>query len=194
MRCSILWVALISMGCASPAPNKNEVKAYFDITSFTQQLITQQSKIGSAVFIKNIVNENTEERMVVNPDSLFWATELNPLLTSDINKPSLLDAFKVEVGVKETNSNLLKTIYSVLPGVNSNVKLIEIKYLGQPDEVRQIYVVMKTDNPVYSSHQSIHVWVNSQEGKLIIDSLKTEGVNKTILLKPMNYSTTISVQ
>jgi len=179
------------MGCT--APKTNEANAYFDMSSFTQQLIVQQSKMGSAVFIKNIVNNTTDERIEERTDSLFWATELTPLFNSDINKPSLLNAFTVEERVKEANSNLLKTIYSALPEVKSNVKRIEIKYLGQPDEVRQIYVVMKTDNPVYSSHQSIHVWINNLEGKLILDSLKTEGVNKTILLTPMNYSTTVSI-
>jgi len=192
MKYSILWVALISMGCTSPKTNK--VNAYFDITSFTHQLIAQQSKNGSSVFVKNMVNNTTDERIEGNTDSLFWVTELTPLFNADINKPSLLDAYKVEEGVKEANSNLLKTIYSVLPKAKSKVKRIEIKYMGHLSEVRQIYVVMETDNPVYSSHQSIYVWINNLEGKLIIDSLKTEGFNKTILLKPMNYSTSIRVK
>ncbi|MCF6361518.1 MAG: hypothetical protein L3J29_12250 [Cyclobacteriaceae bacterium] len=184
---------LLVMQCTSPEANTGSSASYFDVTSFTQNLIEQQFQRGASVVKTTNVNGVIEERLISDTDSLFWVTELTPLLNADINKPSLKEAYLVEIEVEEVNSNLLKTIYSAQPSLKSKVKLIEIKYLGKPEEVRQIFAVMQTDNPVYSTHQSIHIWINNQEGKLIIDSLKIEGFNKTVLLDSMVYSSTINL-
>ncbi len=191
MRYIPLIIALFMIGCTSPAPKKADIKPYFDITSFTENLILNQSQSGLPVSKKLWVNGVKEEVEVKNTDSLFWATELYPLLIAEINKPSLLGAFDIQEKVEEQNSNLLKTIYTALPDANTTVKKIEIKYLNNPKELRQIVAQLKTENHVYKTTQNIHVWLNDYNGLLLIDSLKTTGINKTIFLDTMHYASSV---
>ncbi len=194
MRYALILFILIGVKCTAPEPSKLIEKKYFDLPSFTQSIIEQQSKAKLTVLKKSIINGLQEEKVQEKSDSSFWATELFLLLSADLNKPQLQTAYTIEEHVTETNSNLLKTVYTALPTARSNIRKIEFKYLSSPAEIRQIIVEQATDNTVYSTQQSTHVWLNNIAGTLLIDSLVTTGFNKTILLDSMKYSSTVLIK
>jgi len=194
MRYALILFIFISVKCTTPEPSKLGKNKYFDIPSFTQSIIKHQSETQVTVLKKSNINGLQEENLLKIADSSFWATELFLLLNADINKPQLQTAFTIEEHITETKSNLLKTVYTALPKTHSKIRKIEFKYLNSSEEIRQIIVELATNNTVYSTQQSTHVWLNKTEDTLLIDSLVTRGFNKTIFLDSMKYSSTVLIK
>jgi hypothetical protein len=191
-----LWVIIISvlwLGCQPIIPNNSSTDKFFDLPEFSQKLIESHVVAQSSVIKKTSVNEKEEISNLNITDSLFWATELYPLLVGDLNRPSLIDAFKIEEDIPETTSNLKKIIYTSLPEANTNIQRIEIKYLHTIDEVRYVKAQIHTNNSVYNTEQSIQLWTNRYGKQLFIDSVITFGFNKTILLDSMTYTSKVVV-
>lgn len=184
---------IAAVACESVESNDGKTAPYFDLNSFVNSLIQTQS-ISSSVIEKTTLANAVEEKVKVeSADSMFWKTELTPLLNADINKPSLFDAYTIESSVPDDKSNLLKNVYEVKPNTNASVQKLEIKYLKKPSEVRQIVAIIHKDNPVYDSYQKINLWTNRYNNKLLIDSLSVTGYNKTVFQDSLIYQTKLSV-
>ncbi len=194
MRNITVVLLLLATQCTAPAPKVKALQPYFDITAFTQNLISTQARAANSVVKTIMVNKVKEEIQVAKTDSLFWAMELYPLVIANINKPSLAGAYLVEEQINEPNSNLLQTIYTALPNTHGTVKKLIIKYLNQPIAIRQILVELETNNPVYATNQRIHIWFNGHNNQLKIDSLISSGFNKTIFLDSMIFSSKVIAQ
>lgn len=193
-KLSVVLLIVVS-SCQLASDNKKEVRSYFDLNGFIHQLITDQLSASKYPVIKTSIANGTEEQVVVEkPDSLFWNTELTPLIKADINKPSLVDSYKINDGLKEQNSNLKKLVYSAKPETNTDVIRLEIKYLENIAEVRQVVVWVETKNPVYSARQKIDLWVNRYKNQLLIDSLSIKGFNKTLLQDSLQYKSKLIVK
>ena len=193
MRIFILFISLLWAGCQPITSNISSNEAYFDLPGFAQELLETQVK-GQGQVVKTIqVNQIQDISIIDNPDSIFWATELFPLLNGNINKPSLINAYSVQQDIPDELSNLLKTVYTALPESNTTIKKLEIKYLDSPKEIRQVIVFIDNKNSVYNTQQVIQLWTNKYGSKLLIDSLVTKGFNKTILLDSMKYSSKVVI-
>lgn len=189
-----------SIGC-TPEPKTDSINKYFDLPGFTQSLIKNQASSNRSVSKKSTVNSRTEKQIIGQTDSLFWTNELTFLLNSNLNIASLIDAYNIQENIPDSGSNLLKTIYTSLPESNGIVKKLEIKYLDDLSEVRQIIIEIENTNSVYSTQKKIRLWVNNfpvstkeHVGQLKIDSIITTGFNKTIFLDSMIYSSVLVVQ
>lgn len=193
MRIFILFISLLWAGCQPITSNISSNEAYFDLPGFAQELLETQVK-GQGQVVKTIqVNQVQELSIIDNPDSIFWATELFPLLNGNINKPSLINAYSVQQDIPDESSNLLTTVYIALPESNTTIKKLEIKYLVSIKEIRQVIVFIDNKNSVYNTQQVIQLWTNKYGSKLLIDSLVTEGFNKTILLDSMKYRSKVVI-
>ncbi len=190
MRNSIILFLLLA-GCQSVISEKEAINKYFDLPSFTQELLSAQAKTSTQVTKIMEVNGVSESVLIKHSDSLFWAKELSPLLVSTINKPSLADAYLVEEHLSDEFSNLLKTTYTAKPETLTTIKKLEIKYLKSMNEIRQVYAIVKNDNLIYSTQLEVHLWVNKRGNLLFVDSLTTTGFNKTIFLDSMKYKTVV---
>ena len=187
---TILWV-----GCQPATTKQNEPTSYFDMDSFAQRLIENQTNTDKYTVTKISVANGVEEKTrVAKTDSLFSTKELTPLLNANINKPSLSGAYSVTDNLPEKNSNLKRLVYTILPKSNSDVSRLEIKYLDSIEEVRQIVAWITTKNPVYNSKQEVNLWVNRYNGKLLIDSLSIKGFNKTLFQDSLTYQTKLIVK
>jgi len=187
MRKIFFLLFIIMAGC-KPTDSQSDINQYFDLDSFVHQLIVNQTTVGNYHVIKTSVANGVEEHTEIEKtDSLFWVTELTPLIKADINKPSLVDAYKISDGLKEQNSNLQKLVYSEKPETNADVIRLEIKYLDNTNDVRQVVAWTGTQNPVYSAKQKIDLWVNRYKNTLLIDSLSVKGYNKTLLQDSLLY-------
>lgn len=188
---STFIIFLLLAGCQSVIPEKETINKYFDLPSFTRDLISVQAKVSSPVTKIMGVNGVGETILIDHPDSLFWANELSPMLSGTINKPSLVDAYLVEENVPDEFSNLLKTTYTAKPETNTIIKKLEIKFLKSIDEIRQVHAFVDNQNLIYSTQLEVHLWVNRREKSLLVDSIITSGFNKTIFLDSMKYKTAV---
>lgn len=193
MRLLILLSLIIGVSCNPVSTNKEAKGSLFDLPAFSRRLVETQVNANYKVIKTSIVNEIEDKFSVAVTDSVFWATELYLLLNGDLNKPSLIGEYIVQNDVSEPSNNLTKTVYSAVPDSKATLKQLEIKYLDSPLEVRQILVHIESKNTVYQSQQSVHLWVNNYKNKLLIDSLITEGFNKTILMDSIKYRSKVVV-
>ncbi len=192
MRLLTLLSLVLWMGCNPIATQIDSTNSHFDLPGFSEKLVASHIKAKSKVVKSTQVNAIKEKNSVIT-DSIFWTIELSSLLNEDINKPSLTDAYSVQKGIPDKSSNLLKTIYTALPKTHTNITLLEIKYLGTEAEVRQINARFERKNLVYTTEQFVQVWVNRYGNQLLIDSISTQGFNKTILLDSMKYYSKVVV-
>jgi len=193
MRIVVLISALLWIGCQPITPQTNTSNKYFNLSGFAQELLISQAKDKNSVVKITQVNNVEERNSGFYPDSSFWAIELSSLLNANLNKPSLSDAYSIQSNVSEKNSNLLKTVYTASPETNAHITLLEVKYLKNPKEVRQIIAFIKSENSVYNTHQVINLWLNKYGSQLLIDSIYMQGFNKTVLLDSMKYSSKVVV-
>lgn len=193
MRKFLLLTFISVVACQQVSKQEGTAEPYFRINDFVNTLIQSQAQSGNKVHKLTIANGIDEVVEISEPDSAFWKTELTPLLSADINKPSLFDAYTIKEGASEETSNLLRTIYDAKPKVDVSVKRLEIKYLNKPTEVRQIIATINKDNPVYNSYQKINLWTNKYGGKLLIDSMNVTGYNKTVFQDSLVYQTKLKV-
>lgn len=194
MRILIFFISVIGISFQPVSTNQVAKGKYFDLASFTQILVENQVVANTHITKTTNVNGVEEIIEIGKADSLFWTTELFLLLNANINKPSLIDSYSIEKDINEETSNLLKTIYTALPEAKTEIKKIEFKYLNTQNEIRQVLAVINTKNSVYSTKQTVEMWVNKYGNKLLIDSLVTTGYNKTILLDSMRYSSKVVVR
>ena len=193
MKILILLSALLWIGCQPITPPTNSTDKYFNLSGFVQELLIAQTKLKSNVVKITQVNNVEERNSSIKADSTFWAIELSPLLNVDLNKPSLADAYSVQSNVSENSSNLLKTVFTALPESKTNITLLEVKYLKNPTNIREVIAHIQSENSVYTTHQVINLWLNKYGNQLLIDSIYMQGFNKTILLDSMKYSSKVLV-
>jgi len=194
MKKLIIILSLFAVGCKPTVTETNTIDPFFDLASFTQNLLKTHSLLLNTVTKTSFANNLTEQIEIATTDSVFWKAELAPLLSINLNKPSLKDAYTIETDIPDKTSNLLKTVYTALPKSKTPIKKLEIKYLNTPSEIRSVIAVIKNENLVYSSKQEIILWTNKYGNHLQIDSLIFRGYNKTILLDSMVYESKVAIK
>jgi len=193
-RLTIATFVILWFGCRPADPYQDVEYQNFDLKALVQQLIENQASVKNYTVHKiSTANGIEEQSEIGTPDSLFWEKELTPLLKADINKPSLKGVYKISDGVADQKSNLQRLVYAALPSANADVMRLEIKYLDNASEVRQVIAWISTKNPVYDSKQKISLWVNKYNNRLMIDSLSIKGFNKTIMQDSLIYQTRLIV-
>jgi len=193
MKRLIIILSFIAVGCKPTATETINNVPFFNVATFAKKLLKTHSSLSNTVTKTSYVNNLIEKTEISKTDSVFWKTELTPLISVDLNKPFLKDAYTIEVDLPEKSSNLLKTIYTALPQSNTSIKKMEIKYLNTPKEIRAVFVVIENNNSVYTSKQEIKLWVNKYGNQLQVDSLIFKGYNNTILLDSMAYESKVVV-
>ena len=193
MRLLVILSVFLWIGCQPIETQTNSTDKYFDLPHFSQELLKAQINTKSKVVKITQVNKVEEKNNINKADSAFWATELSPLLNEELNRPSLIDAYSIQNDIPEQTSNLLKTVYTALPNTHTDIKWLEIKYLDTPKNIRQITARFRSENSVYTTEQVVNLWVNKYGNLLLIDSINTQGYNKTILLDSMKYCSKVVV-
>ena len=186
---SVLWI----FSCKPSTTIKDSTDEYFDLPKLSQQLLSNQVTANTDVVKTAKVNGVEEIQSVEHADSAFWATELFQLLGGNLNKPSLVGSYNIKKGIPEQSSNLTTTIYTAKPESKTTIKKLTLKYLGTQNEIRQVQMDITNENSVYITHQTIELWVNKYGSLLLIDSMITEGYNKTIMLDSMRYTSKVNV-
>lgn len=92
MRASFLIISLLWVGCQPMSDKTESVEKYFDLPGFSKALVKSQINANTQIIKITNVNRSEEKSIVNAADSLFWVTELFPLLNGELNIPSLFDA------------------------------------------------------------------------------------------------------
>ena len=166
-------IVTISFGCEPPNTVSKSDYEYYDVTGFAAELIANQSTASKSAVKTVDINGEFETKTIEQPDSSFWAIELSGLLSIDLNKPSLFDAYSVQDRQQDDSSNLLFDAYYAKNPESTEVKSINIYYVEEKQEVRKIEFKAGNTNLLLKESQNFSIWINRYNDKLLIDSVKT---------------------
>jgi len=188
----LIAVVLMITTLFSCSTKPSEVKLQpnvFDLPSFIRDLRINMNDKKRPVIKSFRLNDKTETKTINSADSSFWALELGQLEQIDLNAPQLKGYLISNTGIEDSLSNLLINEY-LINKKEIPIKKLRIYYLDEPDNIRVIHAELNSDNFIAQSTSRIDLWLNRYNNKLLIDSLRISGSDKTIMLEPKNYTLT----
>jgi hypothetical protein len=139
---SCVFLGIILHSCSQPSQNKMQVKTYFDLKSYFEKEANQLNRVNLAIDKYVSINGNISQKSVRIED---FHKELNSFIDADINKAAWKNEFKV---TRKGDIITYLTSNQKIP-----VKKLEIQY--QDKRVSSIYIVMKVDNMLYHSTDTL---------------------------------------
>ena len=170
----IVGLAIWTLGCSPPESTAVADYSYFDVRGFASSLLADQLASGKTVDKTVTANGVDETQKFATPDSAFWATDMNILLETDLNKPSLRNAYSVTLGLEDKASNLLINLYEAVNSEEVAVQAVSVFYWQEESEVRKIQISRGSSNVLSTTSQDVTCWVNKYNGVLLIDSIKSK--------------------
>lgn len=180
MRLISIFVLFFFAGCVSK-PTAVSTNSWISLPDLGQELIETMRLKAPRIEKTFVLNGVSETKQFNSADSAFWATELDWLLTTDLNSPQLKGILEAQPAEQDSKSNL--TIRSIRPieGITADLQKLDVLYLEDINDIRQIHLVSSTSNYISSSKKAISLYMNKYNGKLLIDSLRLDGDEKVIL-------------
>ncbi len=124
-------------------------KKYFDLDSLIQSQMEQLESLNPMVNKSITIDGKGEEKMLKNVD---WNNEFSVFLNSDINKPKLLDQYKIE---KSTNDNEIISSYEFLKKGATGIQKMKITKDKNTKYIQKVMVESLERNAIFSSHKNI---------------------------------------
>ena len=186
MRFIILLLSISLFGC-SQEPQPGVSQLWYDLPNLVDELVVNMNTKNHKTIKTFILNSDTETKTFDSTDSTFWALELAKLKEIDLNSPQIRDVLSLKSSIKDESSNLLINEYMMPEGGTSSLKKLNVYYLNDTTEIRQIYVELNSDNLISNSGTKINLWVNRYDEKLLIDSLQIVGCDKTFMQPEREY-------
>jgi hypothetical protein len=137
-----VFLGIMLNSCSQPSQNKIPVKTYFDLKSYFEKEADQLNRLNLKITKYVSVNGKTEQKAVKIAD---FNDELSSFINADINKAAWKNEFKV------TQENDITTYVSENEKIP--VKKLTVEY--QNNKVASIYIVIKVDNMLYHSTDTL---------------------------------------
>ncbi len=146
LGCVALWA------CDVPKPTQNKITQFFDIAQFTQQqiniLIARQRAQPDWRVHKTIHhNSQTESHELAIKD---WNKELALFQQTNLNKPTLLDAYRMDTLRDEITQDIQRIRY-IANADNIYTQAVDIQYKAQ--QPYSISIINKSHNTIYTNEQ-----------------------------------------
>lgn len=143
-----IFILLYAASCTEDKKAPDNQNAYFDIGGFFTTEAVRLNKETPQVL--KFVNHNgkMEEKTVKITD---WKRELDLFISSDINKPSWKNSYRIE-----KNKNV--TIYTAL---DTNLKVQQIRLQRKGKKIASIEINNRVDNEIYTSKETLNYYPDS---------------------------------
>lgn len=192
MKKVILLLVIFAVAGCSPDVKTIESN-WFNLPEHIELLVNNMGNKTPSVRKSFNLNGVLESKTFNAYDSGFWVQEFAKLTSLDLNSPQIRDYVELSSGIEDNNSNLLIDYYAVTEESKSALKEVYLYYLNSTSDLRQIKVVLNESSLVTSSRIDISIWLNRYQNLLLVDSMKTKGVEKMFLQSPRKYENTIKV-
>ena len=178
-------VVLLFLGC-DQGPAKIAQTDYFDLPSFTHEILANLEKKSPDASKEFILNNERETKTFTSTDSVFWSKELQLLTKTDLNSVKYRGALEVSKGNNDLNSNLLIDRF-IVTSDDIDLRKVEIYYLEQPEQVRMLNLEYASKNFIAQSNSQLTIWFNEYNDQLLLDSLVLISQDKVIIQGKQDY-------
>lgn len=163
---------------------------FFSLTDLISEQTRYLDNLKVTVNRQSEINGERDE-VFFKADSAFWSKEFGIFSSADINKPSLLDRYKI---IESDSSGLHFIKYSATePGINGTAFLS----VGRDAEgkIGEINLRVQEKNLIYHSERNMlmNFQANPLSGKNIIKDYRISGYQKIILRKKIQYEIKVSI-
>lgn len=172
---------VILSSCEKTSAVKNN---YVDslITANVDNLIKSEAKL-----MKVAVVGSKSDTATVKPDSLTWQNELDVFRQiGAFQKHAYRDAYKIEDGLKDPQSNLSVKEYRATSDVP--VPIVRFFYYSSLDRLKKIEANVKESNTLYSATRKLVLEFEDRRGKAVLTSYSLNGIQRMILSDSLGYS------
>ncbi len=179
MKSVLFLLALVIVSCSLPEQKGNDLmaKKYFDLDSLVKRQIKQLESLNPTVN-KSITIGGKQEKKEFQ--SMDWEKELSVFINSDINKPKLLDLYKIE---ESTNGNETLNVYEFLKKGATGVQKMNITKGSSTKYIQKVEVESLERNALFSSHKNIALVFEGNQLK----SYSMKGFDKVAMRDTMWY-------
>lgn len=145
-----LWL----VGCQLPTPSARVATElhFFDVSNFFHQqiqlLTTRHNENKDWLIHKTIQHNNKSESHEIRINN--WYKELALFQQTNINKPTLIDAYRIDTLRDNATHAILRISYIALKN-DITTQAIDIQYKNQ--QPYSISIINKSQNTVYTSEQ-----------------------------------------
>lgn len=189
MRHLIIILMLVLVGC-EPQQLQNDSHKWFVMSEIISEITENMADRRPGALKTFVLNGVSESKKFSSTDTSFWRKELAPLAQIDLNSAQIRDAIEFTEGMPDKLSNLLIDEFRIVGAKELSLKKVRIYYLENPMEVRQIQIEIYNSNLIADSEKSIKLWLNRYNKKLLVDSIKISGRDKTLMQPVREYQST----
>ena len=176
-----ILMVIIASSCEKKEKQNN---AYFD--SLVVANIDYLTK-NNASIIKYSRIAGKEDTASFKPDSLAWTSELDVFRQLDaFQKPAFRDAYQVEDGAKDSQSNL--TVRQFKASRPVAIPSIRFYYYQHFDQLKKIEAHYHEANTLYSATRHLIMEFDERDGKAVLSNYSLDGIQRMILSDSINYS------
>ena len=193
MRQLIIILILVLAGCGQTQQKYSE-QSWFALPEFINVITKNMADRKPAVLKTFVLNSVSESRPFSSTDTSFWRKELAILAKIDLNSAQFRDAIEFTGSKPDELSNLLIDEFRIVGAKESALKKVRIYYLENTKEVRQVQIELCKSNLIADSEKSIKLWLNRYNKKLLVDSLKVSGREKTLMQPVREYHSTTKTE
>lgn len=176
-------LTLTAIGCFSC--QKTEQKStYFDSLANTslQELLKQQATLAKKVHIAS-----DRDSITLKPDSAYWANDLDVFRQLAVfQKPAYRDAYHVEDGLADSESNLTVRQYKAIQ--NTPVPLLRFYYYHSFNQLKKIEAHYQEENALYATHRRLIMEFEDVAGAPQLSYYAVDGFQKMIFSDSTFYS------
>lgn len=178
----LLWVFAL----ASCQNKETATTKFFNIGSLLDNQVNYLIK-SKASITKFAAVDTAEDKSTFTPDKEGWENELAVFRQLElINKPIYAQAYEVEDGIKDMNSNLQVRVFTARHNVP--IKQFKIYYQDQPERIRKIEATIDEQNSLYYTSRNFEIELDDHQNGVALSHFKVRGVQKMILRDSVNFT------
>ncbi len=164
-----------------------ESALYYPVDSLINAQVKFLTKSKALLTKKAEIDGTEETKSITPPDSATWAHELDIFSELNvINNPVNAGSYRVESGVKDSNSNL--TIRSFTGKETLPVVYLRIFYLETPSNLKRVEALYREENSLLEGSRFLILEFQEINNKTILTSYSIEGSQKMFLGDPVKFS------
>ncbi len=180
----VILALMVMVSCGGE--NSDVDLKYFDVKGFTEELIAKLENVDCRVHKDFTINHNTEkEQALIKADSTFWDQELKVFKEHDINKPVLMDAYKIRQG--QTKGGQQFQEYTLADSSDQGVKYLKIMF-DSLERISSLESLYQEQNFLYANRRYIKMDFNPRQPERPLSSYRVEGFHKLMFKDSVNYS------
>lgn len=188
----IWYLLLFVVGVTACNNTRSTTPQYYPVDSLVTAQIKLLTSVQAKLTKKAHIDGKEEVETYIPKSDTAWAHELDIFTQlNDINKPTNVGKYRIETGLKDTNSNLL--IYSLQSTETLPIVYYKVYYLHTRSEIRKIEALYSEESSLLDTSRKLTMEFQNINNKIVLTSYSIAGGQKMLLADSVTFSVSGSI-